>query len=125
MGEDGVATPEASAPMAEEVASPAGTPMREESSGDRQSNEATIESYDIYFDPDRIIIPADTDIPLTLPNLGATLHNFSIDELEISVDIEPSATETTTIHAPAGRYAFYCNVPGHKEAGMAGVLIVR
>jgi uncharacterized cupredoxin-like copper-binding protein len=52
-------------------------------------------------------------------------HNFSIDELNINVDIAPGETVETTIDAPAGRYAFYCNVPGHIEAGMEGSLIVR
>jgi uncharacterized cupredoxin-like copper-binding protein len=60
-----------------------------------------------------------------LPNVGATLHNFSIDDLGISIDIEPGETAETTINAPAGRYDFYCNVPGHLEAGMTGTLVVR
>jgi uncharacterized cupredoxin-like copper-binding protein len=54
-----------------------------------------------------------------------SLHNFSIDELGISVDIAPGATEETVINAPAGEYEFYCNVPGHKEAGMEGTLTVE
>jgi uncharacterized cupredoxin-like copper-binding protein len=62
---------------------------------------------------------------VTLPNDGVTLHNFSIDALGISVDIAPGATETVTINAPAGSYEYYCNVPGHKEAGMVGTLTVQ
>ena len=53
-----------------------------------------------------------------------TLHNFSIDELDIDVDIAPGATEEVVINAPAGTYEFYCNVPGHKAAGMLGTLTV-
>ena len=60
-----------------------------------------------------------------LPNQGATLHNFSIDELGISVDIAPGATEEVVINAPAGEYEYYCNVPGHKPAGMDGTLTVQ
>src|SRR5215217_1894530 len=51
-------------------------------------------------------------------------HNFSIDELGIDIDIAPGETQETVINAPAGEYEFYCNVPGHKEAGMVGTLIV-
>ena len=59
---------------------------------------------------------------LTLPNEGVTLHNLSIDALGIGVDINPGATEEAVINALAGTYEYYCNVPGHKEAGMVGTL---
>jgi uncharacterized protein (DUF305 family) len=85
----------------------------------------TVESYDIYFEPRELTIPAGTDVTLTLPNEGVTLHNFSIDALGISVDIAAGATETVTINAPAGSYEYYCNVPGHKPAGMVGTLTAQ
>ena len=47
-------------------------------------------------------IPAETDVTVQLPNEGVTPHNFSIDELGISVDIAPGASEETVINAPAG-----------------------
>ena len=77
----------------------------------------TVESYDIYFEPKALTIPAATEVILSLPNEGVTLHNFSIDALRICVDIAPGATEQVVINAPAGDYEYYCNVPGHKEAG--------
>ena len=89
------------------------------------SNEFTIESHDIFFQPTEVEIPANQDVKILLPNLGAAPHNFSIDELGISVDLPAGATEEVTINAPAGEYEFYCNVPGHKEAGMVGTLVVR
>jgi uncharacterized cupredoxin-like copper-binding protein len=84
-----------------------------------------IVSIDIAFDPAAATIPADTDVPFTLPNEGAAPHNFSIDELGIDVDQAPGAVEETTINAPAGTYEYYCNVPGHREAGMVGILTVE
>jgi uncharacterized cupredoxin-like copper-binding protein len=99
------------------VASPGATP----GTGD----EVTVVSHDIYFEPEEVRIPADTDVTVVLPNEGVILHNFSIDPLEISVDIDTGATEETVINAPAGEYEYYCNVPGHKEAGMVGTLIVE
>ena len=107
-----------SSPEASPEASPAATP----GAGD---NEVTVESYDIYFEPEELSIPADTDVTVKLPNKGVTLHNFSIDELDIDVDIEPGAEEETIINAPAGEYEYYCNVPGHKPAGMLGTLTVE
>jgi plastocyanin len=93
--------------------------------GEGTGETLVVESYDIYFEPDELSIPADTDVTVQLPNEGVSLHNFSIDELGISVDIAPGATEETVINAPAGEYEFYCNVPGHKEAGMEGTLTVQ
>ncbi len=101
------------------TAAPAGTPAAASASG------PTIESYDIYFEPKELTIPAGTDVTVTLPNVGVTLHNFSVDALDISVDLAPGETKTVTINAPAGTYEYYCNVPGHKEAGMVGTLTVQ
>ena len=121
------------------AAAPAGAPATEATPVAATTDEATPEqaaangaaaeavevvSFDIYFEPAEFSIPADTDVPVTLPNDGVTLHNFSIDELGISVDIAPGASEETVINAPAGTYEYYCNVPGHKEAGMVGTLTV-
>jgi plastocyanin len=86
--------------------------------------EVTVTSYDIDFDPKELTIPADTDVTVSLPTVGAILHNFSIDDLGIDVDIDPGATEETTINAPAGEHEYYCNVSGHKAAGMVGTLTV-
>jgi uncharacterized cupredoxin-like copper-binding protein/mono/diheme cytochrome c family protein len=89
------------------------------------SNQFTVESHDIFFTPTEIEIPSDTEVTILLPNLGAAPHNFSIDELDISVDIAPGETKEVTITAPEGEYEYYCNIPGHKEAGMVGTLISR
>jgi uncharacterized cupredoxin-like copper-binding protein len=97
----------------------------EQAAGQGAGEVFEVESYDIYFEPDELSIPADTDVTVRLPNAGAAQHNFSIDELGISVDIAPGATEETVINAPAGEYEYYCNVPGHKQAGMEGTLTVQ
>ena len=91
----------------------------------RAATETTVTMVDIAFQPDSLTIPANTDVTVSLPNTGASLHNFSIDELGIDVDVSPGDTGSATINAPAGTYEFYCNVPGHKEAGMLGTLTVQ
>lgn len=85
----------------------------------------TITMGDTFFDPTTASIPAGTATTFTLVNNGATLHNFSIAELNISVDVEAGATQTVDINAAAGTYTFHCDVPGHTEAGMTGTLTVQ
>jgi plastocyanin len=88
-------------------------------------DEFRIDMVDIAFDPTTLTIPANTDVTIELYNTGATAHNFSIDELGISVDVAAGEEGQATINAPAGTYTFYCNVPGHREAGMEGTLTVE
>jgi uncharacterized cupredoxin-like copper-binding protein len=97
----------------------------EDAGDEAASDQFTIESHDIFFVPTEIDVPSDTEVTILLPNLGAAPHNFSIDALDISVDIAPGETKEVTFTAPEGEYEYYCNVPGHKEAGMVGTLIAR
>jgi uncharacterized cupredoxin-like copper-binding protein len=92
-----------------------------------------IGEYDIYFKPNLVTIPADTSVRVVLVNHGAATHNFSITDhknpgiknLNISVTTEPGKTSETTINAPEGTYYFFCNQPGHEQAGMIGYLTVK
>ena len=86
----------------------------------------TVDMVDINYAPKEIRIPADTEVTINLPNKGAALHNFVIDELNVKSEDEPGGGQTSvTFSAPAGEYQFYCSQPGHKEAGMVGTLIVE
>jgi len=102
-------------------ASPAGSPQASPAA----SNGQTVDLLDIRFEPKNITIAANTDVTFTLTNKGVAPHNFSIDQLHIDQDVQPGETKTITVKAPAGTYQFYCNVPGHREAGMVGTLTVE
>jgi uncharacterized cupredoxin-like copper-binding protein/mono/diheme cytochrome c family protein len=120
--------PQSAAPSAPTPAPGGATPTASggENAGQAAaSDQFTIEAHDIFFQPKEIEIPADQEVTLLLPNLGVSAHNFSIDALKISVDIAPGETKEVKIKAPAGTYEFYCNVPGHREAGMVGTLVAR
>ena len=80
---------------------------------------------DVAFKPKRLPIAADTDVDISLENTGAAVHTFVIDELKIKVEVAPGETGSAMINAPAGKYTFYCDVPGHREAGMEGILNVK
>ena len=121
-GGEGSAEPEASAapqasaaPEASAAPDPGASPA---------ADAATVVMVDVAFMPDELSLPADVATDIALPNDGVALHNFVIDELSIDVAVAPGETGTATIEAAAGEYTFYCSVPGHREAGMEGKLIV-
>jgi Cu-Zn family superoxide dismutase len=110
--------------------SEAGTPVPADdaaaSAGSGAAEPITVTAHDIFFDPKEITIPADTDVTIIIPNEGAALHDFVIDELGIDAgDIPPGETVEVVINAPAGEYEYFCSVPGHKAAGMLGTLVVE
>ncbi len=88
--------------------------------------EFAIDMYDIFFVPTRIRIPANTDVRLVFRNDGTIVHNFALNQqgIEISIDVDPGDAGEVVVNLPAGNYKFVCNIPGHKQAGMTGVLAV-
>ncbi len=64
---------------------------------------------------------------INLVNSGAALHDFTVEALGIDVDMPVGETVEAQIPADAapGEYEFYCNVPGHKQAGMVGTLVIQ
>jgi len=85
-----------------------------------------VKLVDIQFEPNQITVPANSAVTVNLTNAGAASHTFTIDELGVdSGEIAPQGTGTVTFNSgtPA-EYEFYCKVPGHKEAGMVGKLVV-
>jgi uncharacterized cupredoxin-like copper-binding protein len=80
---------------------------------------------DVAFQPKRLAIAAGTDTTISLPNTGVALHDFVIDDLDIYIEVKPGETGSVIINAPAGKYDYYCAVPGHRAAGMEGTLTVK
>jgi uncharacterized cupredoxin-like copper-binding protein len=125
--QDATPSPAAGCAKASETkGDPAGTPVAD-------ANCVEVDMYDIYFGANLITIPADTDVMFVLPNEGASLHTFVINDhengdvenLDIKVEVKPEESGETTINAPAGTYYFWCDVPGHEAAGMWGILKVE
>ena len=86
--------------------------------------EVTARSFE--FDPAEITVTAGEDVAIVLTSEDL-LHDFTIDELDAHVAADADETNEGGLHAPdeAGRYAYYCTVSGHQEAGMEGTLIVE
>jgi plastocyanin len=53
-------------------------------------------------------------------------HTFEVDGLGIHVELPPNSTTAVAIKPTgSGSLEFYCNVPGHREAGMVGTINVE
>ena len=106
--------------LTHEAASPEGSPSPEASpmgSPSPTSNAKAIRLLDIRFDPNEFTIAADTDVAVTLTNVGQVPHNFSIDELGIDIDVAPGDEAVALINAPAGEYRFYAMSRATKPPG--------
>jgi glucose/arabinose dehydrogenase/uncharacterized cupredoxin-like copper-binding protein len=115
------ATPVADDAAADETAAQ----PTEDGTSAEASEEIVIGLYDMYFEPERIIIPANTDVRIVLENRGAAPHNFEVKQFDIDVDVAPGETTEVVVNLPEGSHKFICNVPGHKQVGMNGVLVAR
>lgn len=65
------------------------------------------------------------ELDIELVNEGETLHTLVFEGYEGEMRLEVAEngdTDTGTISLDAGEYTYYCDVPGHRAAGMEGIL---
>ena len=109
-----------------------------------------VEMTNFAFTPAALDAVAGEVLEIAIQNVEVLLHDFTIDDIDADVhvsylggtgqhaheesqldaDVHFALTEPGSgvvhmkINEP-GEYVFYCSVPGHREAGMEGTLIVR
>lgn len=77
--------------------------------------------------PSRITIKAGK-VRFVVRNDGTMDHGFEVEGQGIEEDIDPFSpgrTRTLELELSPGTYEIYCQVPGHKELGMKGELLVK
>ncbi|MBN8654437.1 MAG: cupredoxin domain-containing protein [Anaerolineae bacterium] len=117
--------------------------------GGSAPTKVTITMKEFGFEPNTINVTAGTPVELTLVNDGAVEHDFVIEVIpvtgvsssnsgdhhmateehsEYDLHTSTAAGETSTLTftpTEPGTYQIICSVPGHKDAGMIGELIVK
>ena len=59
-------------------------------------------------------------------NKDGFAHSFDIDSLNVHIQVPANSTVAVAVKpTAAGTLEFYCAIPGHKEAGMAGTITVH
>jgi len=83
-----------------------------------------IESKSFSFSPDTLRANAGRVVGLNIITTGE--HTFTIDELGVDVPL-PHGETTRVEFTPeqTGTFQFYCKIPGHKEAGQVGTIVVE
>jgi len=85
-----------------------------------------IDAADLKFTPKEATVAAGP-VAVTYDNTGAITHTLLVEEdpsfKKLSADSGKTVTETW--NAKPGTYTFYCDVPGHRQAGMEAKVTVK
>jgi len=113
--------------------------------------EVTLQAAEFRFEPSRVEVMAGQQVTITMDNMGTVEHDFVIQEIPVEqsdagselatpghtmdeMEVEPAvhmgamarmSSSVTFVPTKPGSYEFFCAIPGHKEAGMVGMLEVR
>jgi uncharacterized cupredoxin-like copper-binding protein len=108
------------------VAACGGDDDGDDGNGNGNGGSTTIETPGMSYDPDSFTIAAGEDHEVTVDNTDGQWHTFTIDDLDVDLEVEPGESDSVTLNVPdAGEYEFYCTVPGHRESGQVGTLTVE
>jgi plastocyanin len=85
-----------------------------------------LDSPGFTFDQTELRVRVGELTAMRLDNSHAIPHSFDVDELNVHVAMPPGKSALALFRpTEPGTYTFYCNLPGHREAGMVGTLIVE
>lgn len=109
---------------------------------DETNGEITIEGSEWVLEPDEFTAKKGTQLTITYANVGSVAHNLAFGKFPASEHdighqaenetflaktetIPPDETTSITITLDnAGEFPYWCDVSGHREAGMVGTMIV-
>ncbi len=84
----------------------------------------TIIAKDNVFDAKTYTATAG-DVVIAYDNKGAAGHNLRIDGVDAAkISVQPGEVGVVTVKLIKGTYTMYCNLPGHRDAGMQATLTV-
>ena len=89
------------------------------------ATKVTVDASNFEFAPHTIRVGASEEIALRLHSEDGP-HDFSVDGLGLVADVGGGGTATGRLRIDApGRYTFACTLPGHRDGGMEGTIVVR
>ena len=112
------------------------TPAADESSGSTSASGGAGGTIDVAADPNGALAFTEEQLTaragentINLENQSSTPHNVEIEDqggnVLAATDTITGSTTSTTADLEPGIYTYFCDVPGHREAGMEGTLTVK
>lgn len=97
------------------------------SSSPSASQEITVEGNEFAFSPENITVKQGQEVKLTFKNTGEFPHNYAIADLDVLTKTIQGGGEDIVTFTPneAGNFTITCEVPGHADRGMTGILTVE
>src|SRR3989344_8405243 len=84
-----------------------------------------MKAFSMGFNPSVIKAKSGGYLDINITNTDI-IHTFDIDELGVQINLNGGESKKIRINAiKPGKYEYYCNIPGHREAGMKGWLIIE
>ncbi len=85
-----------------------------------------IKGGNFFFDPKSSELPAGVDA-IKLESEGGT-HTLVFDKGKVpgfQLEASSGKSDELKVDLKPGKYTIYCDIPGHREAGMEGTITVR
>ena len=67
-------------------------------------------------------------VTVTAKNVGTIAHNLEVEGSGVekkTANIQPGSSAALKLNLKPGTYQMYCTVPGHKQSGMKGTIVVK
>jgi uncharacterized cupredoxin-like copper-binding protein len=90
---------------------------------------AKLKATEFAYEPKEVTVRPG-EVVFDIENVGVIEHNFILEDVakqtvgKVAV-IAPGETEQVRVTLRAGMYTGYCDLPGHREAGMVAAVSVR
>jgi uncharacterized cupredoxin-like copper-binding protein len=86
----------------------------------------TLRMEAMSFEPSELPLRAGRRTAVVVVNESAETHSFDVDTLGIHLRVPGHSTAMTLVQPTSDApIPFYCGMPGHREAGMTGTLVIR
>ncbi|WP_458205905.1 cupredoxin domain-containing protein [Haladaptatus sp. NG-SE-30] len=91
------------------------------------SKSVTVEGSEWKLEPAEIQAKKGEELTITFENVGTVAHNLTVGTFDVKTEtIQPDQTDGVSFTPDqTGEFPYWCDVAGHREAGMKGTLVVE
>ena len=84
----------------------------------------TVEMVNFSYAPAQLRVEPGQSVAFRFTNDTDDTHTFTVDDLDLDVQVPSGRSRVVVVDAAAGEYGFWCSARSHREDGMEGRLVV-